>query len=862
MEQTQNTHNLVKGSQQHRTVKHQVAPRFSLPSSSENVDEKTLLFPPAFSLPDQIRETSEDAIFSPYLLTLPSWPISEPEEEDLQSVKTDATAPSNISSQPVPKLTLVEVKPASVSPQATEPAMAGGQKLEQPASQSASPVRQKKRWKRVPELRQMSAVECGACCLAMILNYYGRATSVSEVQERCGVGRDGLSALAIVKAARQYGLRVRAVSLKKNDARFVTFPAIVHWEFNHFVVVDRWSSRHVDIVDPAVGRRRLTSEEFDEGFTGILIMLEPGAQFERQAPSRAFSLWTYLRSLPHMSSIVAQIIGTALLLQILGLGAPLLTAIVVDYIIPTKTSDLLILLGTGMLFLILTQGVMKLLRSALLIYLQTRLDAQMMLDFFEHLLSLPYRFFQLRLSGDLLARVESNTAIRDILTSQMISTLLDSCSVIVYLVILIMQSKLIAGVAVAVGAFQVGLLLLTAPIIRRLTMRDLVAQGKTQGYLNEVLAGIAAVKAAGAEQRALARWTNLFFDEMNISVRRNYLLSGVSVVFETLQSLAPLLLLWIGATQVMTGAMSTGTMLALNTLAASFLIPLSSLAASGQNIQVARAHFDRIADVLGSEPEQDSQQVYTPPQLSGRIELKSVTFQYDPNTPPILNDVSIHIRPGQKVALVGKTGSGKSTLGKLLIGLITPTKGEILFDGIALQKLNYQEVRRQFGVVLQDAFIFSGSVRENISFNDPQMEMARIVKAAQAAAIHEDIEKMPMGYETLLSEGGSVFSGGQRQRLALARALANHPALLLLDEATSALDVTTERAVEQNLQRLSCTQIVIAHRLSTVRNADLILVLDQGRVVEQGTHQQLLRRRGFYAQLIKIQIENGEIEAA
>lgn len=872
MRQTQGTHNFSKGAQEHRITKHLVAPQFSLPSSlEEDEGEKTVLFPPALSLPDQAQEASEDGILSPYLLKLPGWSPSGLEEEHLPGeshLSADASVPTNVSFLPVPAPALIpapalpEMRSASGSPQAPQPVPAERERKEQPEARGAHVRRRRKRWRRVPELRQMSAVECGACCLAMILTYYGRATSVSEVRERCGVGRDGLSALAIVKAARQYGLRVRAVSLKKNDLRFVTLPAIVHWERNHFVVVDRWSPRHVDIVDPAIGRRRLTPEEFAEGFTGVLLMMEPGEQFERQAPARGLSLWTYLRSLPHLYRIVLPIIGTSLLLQVFGLGAPLLTALIVDNVIPTKASDLLILLGIGMLVLVLTQGVLKLLRSALLIYLQTRLDTRMMLDFLKHLLSLPYRFFQLRLNGDLLARVESNTAIRDMLTSQVVSTLLDSCSVIVYLVILIIQSRLLAGVAVAVGAFQVGLLLLTAPVIRRLTMRDLVAQGKTQGYLNEILAGIAEVKAAGAEQRALARWRNLFFDELNISVRRNYLVSGVSVVFETLQLLAPMILLWVGATQVIAGAMSTGTMLALNALAVSFLVPLSSLAASGQNIQVARAHFDRIADVLGSEPEQDPQQVYVPPRLSGRIELRNVSFQYDPHTPPVLNNISLQILPGQKVALVGKTGSGKSTLGKLLIGLITPTTGEILFDGIPLQKLNYQEVRRQFGVVLQDAFIFSGSVRENISFNDPRMEMAHIVKAAQAAAIHDDIVKMPMGYETLLSEGGSVFSGGQRQRLALARALANHPALLLLDEATSALDVTTERAVEQNLRRLSCTQIVIAHRLSTIRNADVILVLDQGRVVEQGTHQQLLRRRGFYAQLIKIQLENGEIEAA
>jgi ATP-binding cassette, subfamily B, bacterial len=826
-------------------------------------------------MPEQSIFREPEVSSGPKLLTLPSLPVPTVKASELS--RNPPTGPTllQLPSWPLPAAKVRDLPSSSQAHRQGKHGEAIGQRqLAQPPQQREAQnhqqeigrgtpsKRHKKRWRRVPELRQMSTVECGACCLAMILNYYGRRISVSQVQEFCGVGRDGLSALAIAKAARQYGLRVRAVSVKKHDPRFIALPAIIHWEFNHFMVVERWSSRHVDVVDPAVGRRRLSLEEFEEGFTGILLMLEPGAQFERRASVRSLSLWAYLRSLPHMYGVVAQVIGTSLLLQIFGLGTPLLTAIIVDQIIPTKASSLLIVLGLGMLFLIVMQGVMKLLRASLLIYLQTRIDAQMMLNFFEHLLSLPYRFFQMRFNGDLLARVDSNTAIRDLLTSQMVSTLLDGCTVIVYLIALLVESRLIAGITVAIGAFQVALLLATAPAIRRLTMRDLVAQGKTESYLNEVLAGIATVKAAGAEQRALSRWTNLFFDEMNISIRRNYLLAVVGIAFEILQLLSPLLLLWIGAAQVINASMSLGTMLALNTLAVSFLGPLSSLATSGQKIQVARAHFDRLADVLESKPEQDLQQVMTPPRLRGRVDLRNVSFQYDPHSAPVLSEISLHIRPGQKVALVGKTGSGKSTLGKLLIGLITPTRGDILFDGIPLQQLNYQEVRRQFGVVLQEAFIFSGSVRDNIAFNNPEIDRSQIVKAAKAAAIHDDIEKMPMGYETLLSEGGSAFSGGQRQRLALARALANHPTLLLLDEATSALDVATERAVEQNMHRLSCTQIVIAHRLSTIRNADLILVLDQGHIVEQGTHRQLLRQRGFYAQLIKIQVENGEIEAA
>ncbi len=832
-----------------------VPPRLSLPASSRRGNSSPLST--ISSTPDHILDPDPALPSGPYLLSLPTHATLPVKDHSFPTESQDRRRQEDSQWQAERETIPVQISPAL---QLVQPATQTAQDLSSVAT--PPPPRRKKRWRHIHELRQMSAVECGACCLTMILNYYGCTVGVSDVQERCHVGRDGLSALTIVKAARQYGLRVRTVSLKKNDFRFVTLPAIAHWEFNHFVVVERYSRSHVDIIDPAAGRRRLSYAEFEEGFTGILMMLEPGASFERQNTTHKLSLWTYLRSLPSMQGIFTQIIAISLLLQIIGLGGPLLTQSIIDYIIPTRAINLLIMLGISMLFLIMMQGVMKLLRVSLLLYLQTRIDAQMMLHFLEHLLNLSYRFFQMRLNGDLLTRAQSNTVIRDLLTGQMISTLLDGSSVIVYLIVLSIQSKLFAGVTVLLGIVQVTLLLTTASPIRQLTTRDLIAQGKTQGYLNEVLSGIATVKAAGAEQRVLGNWTNLFFDEMNISNRRNYLQALIGIAFEILQFLSPLLLLWIGATQVINGTMSIGSMLALNTLAVSFLVPLSSLASSGQKLQIAHAHFDRLADVLKSEPEQDMQQVLLPPQLKGSIELRHVSFQYDPNTPPILNDILVRIRPGQKVALVGKTGSGKSTLGKLLIGLITPTQGEILYDGIPLQRLNYQEVRRQFGVVLQESFVFSGSVRENIAFNNPNMDMQQIIRAARAAAIHDDIEKMPMKYETLLSEGGSVFSGGQRQRLALARALANNPAMILLDEATSALDVTTEQAVERNLNSLSCTQIVIAHRLSTIRNADLILVLDQGRIVEQGTHIDLLKRGGFYARLIKVQMENGEIGVA
>jgi ABC-type bacteriocin/lantibiotic exporter with double-glycine peptidase domain len=714
--------------------------------------------------------------------------------------------------------------------------------------------------RRVPPIMQQSEVECGMACLAMILSYYGRKTRVSEIRERCWAGRNGLSALALVKAARSYGLRARAISLQNNDFRFVKLPAIVYWEFNHFLVVERWSPTFVEVVDPASGRQRIPAAAFEAGFTGVVLMLEPGAQFDRQTKASPLTLRTYaVNYLKQAPLVFVQILATTLLLELLGLAVPVLTAVVVDKVIPFHMTNILSFLAAGLFILVLSQLVITLLRSWLLIYLQTRLQTHVMFNTFEHLLTLPLPFFLRRSTGDTLSRLGSTTFIFDLLSYHLVSTILDGSLVIVYLVILLSQSAAFFLLVAPIGLLQVVLLLCSYGPIRALESRELEAQGKVQGYETEALVGIETLKAAGAEQRALEQWSNLYFNQLNISLRQSYLWSIIHTLGDSLSALSPLLLLWFGAVQVLNHTMQVGTMLALTALAAAFLAPLTSLVKTGHELQLVRSQFERIADVLEAEPEQEVKQTQQPPRLTGQIRLEHVSFQYDPHSPYVLRNIDVQIAAGQKVAIVGRTGSGKSTLGKLLLGLLIPSEGEIFYDGLPLRSLNYQEVRAQFGVVMQEATIFSGSIRQNIGFNDPTLGIEQVVKAAQAAALHEEILQMPMGYETFVSEGGNALSGGQRQRLALARALAPHtPAILLLDEATGSLDVVTERIVEHNLKAFACTQIIIAHRLSTIRHADVILVLDGGELVESGSHEELLRRNGYYAKLIQSQLTSGE----
>lgn len=721
----------------------------------------------------------------------------------------------------------------------------------------SSLVRKIHRRRCVRPLAQMSKVECGLTCLAMILTYYGRKTSIAELRTRFGISRDGTSALGIVKAARNMGMRVRPFSLQHTELHDKLLPAIVHWEFNHFLVVERWSPKWVDIVDPSGGRRRrLTPEEFDAGFTGILITLEPGANFDRNAPRSPVTLRSYiLQGIKQAPGALVQILVASIFLQLFGLVTPFITKVIMDQILPFKINNMMTILALGMIFLFSAQTITTLLREWLLVYLRARIDMHMMLGFFKHLLSLPYNYFQQRSSGDLLTRMSSNATIREILSSNLIGTFLDSSMVITYLFILFSQSLPFTLLTVVIGLLQMLLIIFTYRPIRELSRQELNAQGKSQGYLAEALNGIATVKAAGVEHEVYNRWSNLFFNQLSVSVRRSYFSSLASAAMSVLASFSSIALLWVGAAQVLKGSMSIGTMLALNSLAGSFLSPLSSVVGRAQHLQLVQANLERLTDITAAEPEQHQQVVQSPPKLSGHVQLENVSFRYSSDGEDILRSINLTIRAGQKVAIVGRTGSGKSTLGKLLLGLYLPTSGTISYDGIPLQRMKYQEVRRQFGVVMQDAVIFSGTILENLTLNNPTMSREQAMHAAEIAAIHEDIMKMPMGYDTFVGEGGSALSGGQRQRMAIARAVAHNPVILLLDEATSSLDVITEQRVAEHLQSFACTQIIIAHRLSTIRKADIILVLDQGRIVEQGSHSELLHSNGYYAKLIQQQLQ-------
>jgi ABC-type bacteriocin/lantibiotic exporter with double-glycine peptidase domain len=705
----------------------------------------------------------------------------------------------------------------------------------------------------------MTTVECGAACLAMVLSHHGRKTSVAECRENCEIGRDGVRAESLARAAISFGLEVKAYSGGSEGLRTVPLPLIAHWNSNHFVVVEDLSDHQVRIVDPAAGRRLLSPGEFGSGFTGIALVLEPGPGFQRRN-RRSQTLWiNYLRSMLGAGSTartLLHVLAASLMLQLLGLVFPLATKLIVDHVLPRRLDQVMPAIGVGLLAFVVAQASISYLRSVLMINLRARLDSDLMTRFLAHLLSLPFSFFQHRPTGDLLMRLGSNSLIRDMLTSQILAMLLDSLFLVVYLVMLIALEPVLALMVSSVGALQILVLLAGRNRIRDLTRRDLAARSEEQSYLVEAINGIAVLKSSGAEGRAFDRWSRLFAAQLDTSVRRSRFSAVLEAAFGTLRTASPLLLLWAGAFFILDGRTSLGTVLAVNALAAALLSPLTTLVSGAYQLQMVGASLERVADVLESEPEQHPRHPLRSDGISGRIELRNVSFRYDAASEFVVYEATLKLAPGQKVAIVGPTGSGKTTLAMLLLGLLRPTTGQVLFDDIPLEEFDVRSLRDQIGVVLQEPFLFSASIRDNIALTNPDIEPGKIIAAAKMAGIHNEISRMPMGYETLVAEGGSALSGGQRQRLAIARALVRRPPVLLLDEATSHLDAAVEEVVDRNLSALPATRIVIAHRLSTIRNAALILVMDRGRVVERGSHDELIALGGFYTKLAGIQLES------
>lgn len=712
-----------------------------------------------------------------------------------------------------------------------------------------------RRRRRIPHVLQTAAADCGAACLTMVLALHGKHIKLDEVRDLTGFGRDGAEAVALLRAGRLLGLRGRAYQVERlEDLRLVPRGAILHWRFHHYVVLDRVRKNGLDIVDPASGRRRVPTDEADRSFTGVVISFEPNEDFVAGGKPPKTGVLRLLAKLRPQLGRFARILATSVLLQVAMLALPLLTGAVVDRVVPRGDQHLLWMLSAGMAAIVAFHLFGALLRNHLLLHLRTALDSHLTLDFLDHLFDLPYAFFQKRSVGDLAMRLNSNATIRELLTAGTLSALLDGSLVILYLILMFAAHAGLAWLIVGLGAARILLFLATRKRHRELMAKSLQREARMRGYEIQMLSGIETLKASGTEHRASEHWSNLFVDVLNTSLERGRLNAVVDASLSALRIASPVIILLYGASRVLAGELSLGLMLALAALATGFLEPLSQLVTVAFQLQILGSYLQRIDDVLQTPKEQDKSRVRRVERLKGDIRLEAVSFRYAPFAPLVVRDVSVEISPGTFVAVVGRSGAGKSTLGMLLLGLYPPSEGRVLYDGVDLAELDLGSVRRRIGIVPQSPFFFGGSLRKNIALAEPDLHLGHVVEAARKAHIHDEITAMPMGYGTPVADGGASMSGGQRQRVALARALVHRPAILLLDEATSALDAVTESLIQKELEALRCTRIVIAHRLSTVKNADLLLVMDDGVVVEHGRPSDLLARGGAYASLVAEQV--------
>jgi NHLM bacteriocin system ABC transporter peptidase/ATP-binding protein len=709
--------------------------------------------------------------------------------------------------------------------------------------------------RRVPTVLQLESVECGAAALAMVLAHHGRWVPLEVLRVACGVSRDGSKAGNILRAARTFGLVARGFKKEPKDLGELPFPSILFWNFNHFVVLEGFEDGEAWISDPALGRRKVGSEEFDSAFTGVVLTFERGPDFQPggDKPSIVRSLAQYLEGM-HPAIAFAIVLGVLLVPP--GLLLPWFMGRFVDEVLVGKMGGVAgpLLLGLGLAAL--ARSALLWIQAHVLMDTYGRAAAQASRRFVGHALSLPMEFFVQRSPGEIASRVDLNERVAETISNDLAYLALSLLTASFYLLLMVQLETGLAVIVVACLALELVVWRMlaerTAEISRQLSVRA----GKLAGAAAGALANIEGIKAAGLEPVLFARWMGLQVQLSNATVQAQRLSLTLGQVPGLLSLVAYLAVLGLGSLRIVEGTFTVGNLVAFQVLLAGFIAPVHALFMATQHMQTLTGDLARLDDVLHYKG--DAKVVMTPPPKdetplakASTLEFRGVTFGYNRGEPPLVEDFSLTLKPGQRVALVGASGCGKSTLGRLAVGLYAPWQGEVLFDGKPRSEWDRVALARSVAYVDQDVVLFQGSVRDNLALWDPRIGEDAIREALRDAALESEILGRTGALDAPLQEGARNLSGGQRQRLEIARALAASPSILILDEATSALDPQTEATVDASLKRRGIACLVIAHRLSTVRGADEIIVLDTGRVVERGRHEDLVRiPGGRYAALV------------
>ena len=709
---------------------------------------------------------------------------------------------------------------------------------------------------KVPTVLQMEATECGAASLAMILAYYGRWLPLEFLRQECGVTRDGSNADNLLKAARRQGCVAKAFAGRSEVLRKKEFPLILFWEFNHFLVLEGFQGDTVFLNDPAMGRRTVTWDEFLTSYTGVYMKITPSENFkpEGEPYSIVKTVAAKLRE-DKWALIFLMVLGLCMIIP--GLAIPVMGQIFIDDVFSLKHADWIVKLLNAMFGTMILLGIMTAMRAAVLTYWQKKLTIADSSGFFWHVLRMPVAFFQQRYAADIASRIQFNESTAEVLSNQAATALLDLLVALFYLLLLFQYSVPLTLIGVSISVVDIFVFLYMRRRQTDLIMRIQQDASKAYGVLMSGLMMVESIKANGSEGDLFAKWAGYAAKASVATQEMKLWTMKVKLLPLLLGGLNTALIMTVGGFSIMEGIMTAGIYMAFNNLIAKFHEPVQKLLSLGNVLQNTEMQMRRLDDVRRYKtdslnyPDENQTVSFTGNRLSGELTLKDVSFGYSPLDPPLIEHFDLHLEPGRWAAVVGSSGSGKSTLAKLVAGLYEEWSGEILFDGVKRREIPRPVIVNSLATVDQDVFQISGTVRQNISMFDKSVPSTDIVQAAQDACIHDDIIQLQGGYDAEVAEGGLNFSGGQRQRLEIARALAFNPSLLILDEATSAIDPMTEQKCLENIRRRGCTCLIVAHRLSTIREADEIIVLERGKVAERGTHRELISHDGPYRRLIE-----------